>query len=281
MNINIRNTTGMNQVHNQRVGQAQQRNNERLATGRRINRAADDAAGLAVSEGILNQIRGLDQALQNTRDGANLLRTADGAMNEMGEMLGRARELTVQVANGTMSQTARNAIYAEVSQIMDEINQVAARTEFNGQNLLDNPDGVELQVGANAGQRVEAAVGAVNLDTMGLTGFSDMFQSAASSGVGVGGAALSAMISRIDEAADFLASARAEMGAMENRLGHTGNNLSTASVNANRSNSQIRDADMARESMERARNQVLQRANQNMQAQSNQMHSRMAQRLLG
>jgi len=278
MNNNVSALNANRQIN--RVGNAQQRNNERLSTGRQINRASDNAAGLAISEVLLNQINGLDQALRNTQDGVSLLRTADGAVGSMGDILGRARELTVQAGNDTLTNSQRNAIYSEISQILDEVNSISRNTQFNTRNILQEDGGIGLQIGANAGQRLNAVVGAINLDTMGLTNFADLFGNAAGENVPVGGNILSSLISELDAATQVVNDVRAGIGAAENRLEHTASNLSNTSNNLSAANSRIRDTDMARAAIEMHQQNVLQEASMAMLAHAN-INQRAHLRLLG
>ena len=288
MNVNMNHNNTNNNIRsmqanrNMQVQQTQrQRADERLASGRQINRAADDAAGLAIAERIENLIRGLDQAFNNVADGRNMLDTADGALGSMGDLLGRARELTVQAANDTLPSSVRHMMQAEISQVLSEIDSIAGNTQFNTQNLLDGSvQNLGLQVGANAGQRLESAIGAMDLDGLQLSNFSDMFRDAADQNITLGGATLSSMISSIDQAASFVSNQRANIGATSNRLDHISNNLSSSSVNQAAANSQIRDADMALEMMRRTQANVLGQASLAMSAQAN-MAQGVALRLLG
>lgn len=275
INNSIRNTNQLNR--NERVAQ---RNRERLASGRQINRAADNAAGLAISEGLINQLMGLDQAIQNSLDGANMLRTADGALSGQSEVLGRVRELTIQSANDTLSSEQRGMISREIDQLLGEVDRLSTDTQFNGQGLIDGSQtDRRLQVGANAGQRLSAYVGAVNVDTMGLSHFRQMFSDAAATGVPVAGRALSDMIDRVDTALETLSTARAGIGALENRLEHTLNSNREASINTAAANSRIRDTDMARATMDHTRDQLLGQVDVAMRLHS-QVHMRSGMRLL-
>lgn len=278
----ITNTIGLNasrQLH--QISNNQNRASERLASGRRINRAADDAAGLAISERLLNQIAGLNQALRNTGDAVSLVRTAEGAMGGISDILARARELTVQAASDTLTQSARGAIYSEISQILSEVDNIARRTEFNTMPLLDQNREFGFQTGANAGQRLEAMINSMNLDNLGLSNFAQVFGDAAQSGVPAGGLILSGLLDTLDGAIGAVSGARAHIGAVENRLNHTANNLANASVNAAAANSRIRDADMALEMINLNRNNVLQQAALSMVVASTNMQRNHVARLLG
>ena len=250
------------------VNSAQNRASERMASGRQINRAADNAAGMAISETLLNQIRGLDQAINNSRDGISLVRTAEGAMGDIGDMLGRVRELTLQASNGILTNEQRGIIHTEVSQLLNEIDRTARNTEFNQRPVLEDGD-VNLQTGPNAGQLLDMTLRGMDLDNLGLSGYSSIFESAAQGSVAPGTAVLSGLVNEVDDALSMVNAARAELGAVENRLGHTVNSLSNTSVNTAEANSRIRDADMARESLDLHRNNVLQQASLTMMAQAN------------
>jgi flagellin len=239
-----------------------------MASGRQINRAADNAAGLAIAEIMQNQIRGLDQALRNTRDASSLISTAEGAMGEISEVLGRVRELTVQASNDTLSREARGAINAEISQLLQEVDQISQNTEFNTQQVLQGAE-YGFQTGANAGQRMEAVLGTMDLAHLGLSNYGDLFADASVQNINVGGTILSGLLNNIDGAVGAVSTARAELGAIENRLEHTANNLSNSSVNAAQARSRIMDTDMARAAMDRNRGGFLQQANISMMAQAN------------
>jgi flagellin len=238
---------------------------EKLSSGYRINRAGDDAAGLAISEKMRGQIRGLNQASRNSQDGISLIQTAEGALNETHAILQRMRELAVQAANDTYVAEDRDSIGAEVTQLEAEIDRIATQTEFNEKTLLDGSQTtIALQVGANDGQLVAFDI-------------SDMQASALSvSSVGSSIAAdstatdLSAHIDTINDALSTVSAERAKLGAVQNRLEHTIKNLDTSSENLLASESRIRDVDMAKEMMNFTKNNILQQAAQSMLAQANQ-----------
>jgi flagellin len=255
----------------QAVGNRQNQAQQRLASGQRINRAADDAAGLAISERIHNLIRGLDQAFRNSADGVSMVQVAEGALGSVNDMLGRARELTVQAANDTLTSQQRSIIQAEVSQILQEVDTVARNTNFNTQTLLDGDPNHQfgLQTGANAGQRLDVLINSMNLNGLELDNYAGLFEVAAASSIPLGGRALSGMLDNIDRAANFVTEQRANLGAVQNRLEHTMNNLQTASINQSAANSRIRDTDMARESMNLAVANILQNASIAMQVHNN------------
>ncbi|HHY95049.1 MAG TPA: flagellin FliC [Firmicutes bacterium] len=235
---------------------------ERLSSGLRINRASDDAAGLAISEKILGQVNGLNQATRNAQDAISLVQTAEGALQETHSILQRMRELAVQAANDTLTQDDRNAIKSEIDNLLKEVTRIANDTEFNTMKLLDGQTvataGLSFQVGANAGQVIAltiagASAGALAIEGIGVTD----------------AAAASAAIASLDTAINAVSTARANLGAMQNRLEHTIANLGVASENLQAANSRIRDVDMAAEMMTYTKLQILQQAGTAMLAQAN------------
>jgi flagellin len=226
---------------------------ERLSSGYRINRAADDAAGLAISEKLRGQIRGLSQAQRNAQDAVSLVQTAEGSLNEVHSMLQRVRELAVQFQNGTLSTSDKAAITAEAAQLQSEIERIGAGADFNGIKLLDGTGGtISFQVGANDGD-------VISVDTATLT---DKIGT-----IDINGANA---ISAIDAAISNVSAMRGSFGAVQNRLEHTLNNLATYQENLMASESRIRDVDMASEMVEFSKNNILQQAGTSMLAQANQ-----------
>jgi len=235
---------------------------EKLSSGYRINRAADDAAGLAISEKMRSQIGGVSQAQRNSQDGVSLVQTAEGALNEVTSMLQRVRDLKVQFANGTLSADDKDAIATEIGQLATEIKDIAGQTKFNGIGLLDGGT-VSFQVGAATGE------------TVATTGFNLSGTGGASAIVAVSGATASAAVSslsldNIDNAIKAVSTARAGFGAVQNRLEHRLNNLATYQENLVASESRIRDVDMASEMVKFTKLQILQQAGTSMLAQANQ-----------
>jgi flagellin len=229
------------------------RSMERLSSGYRINRAADDAAGLAISEKLRGQIRGLSQAQRNAQDGVSLVQTAEGSLNEVHSMLQRVRELAVQFQNGTLSTSDKAAITAEAAQLQSEIDRIGNSADFNGIKLLDGTGGtISFQVGANDGD-------VISVDTATL---SDKIGTIDVDGTDA--------ISAIDAAIENVSTLRGKFGAVQNRLEHTLNNLATYQENLTASESRIRDVDMASEMVEFSKNQILQQAGTSMLAQANQ-----------
>jgi len=235
---------------------------ERLSSGYRINRAADDAAGLAISEKLRAQIGGLDQAQRNAQDAISLVQTAEGAMSEVHSMLQRVRDLAVQYNNGTLSASDKAAITAEVAQLCAEIDRIGSQTKFNQIALLTGSGSISFQVGAEDGQTLN--VNAVQLfgdTTAGITGSIDV------SVFNFTGSSVS--ISAIDTAIDNVSAARSTFGSVQNRLDHTLNNLASYQENLTASESRIKDVDMASEMVEFTKLQILQQAGTSMLAQAN------------
>ncbi len=233
---------------------------EKLSSGYRVNRAADDAAGLAISEKMRRQIRGLTQASRNSQDGISMVQTAEGALNEVHDMLQRLNELAVQSANGTLvSSQDRSYIQLEVSQLIQEIDDVANNTKFNGISLLNVSTTVTLQVGTEASHTM-----VISLQKMTAAGLSvNALKMSTQSG------AVSA-ISKIKSAINTLNKLRAKLGAYQNRLEHKIANLDNVVENTTAAESRIRDTDMATEMVKYSNANILQQAGQSMLAQSNQ-----------
>jgi len=239
---------------------AQSKSMEKLSSGQRINRAGDDAAGLAISEKMRGQIRGLDQASRNSQDGISLIQTAEGALNETHAILQRMRELAVQGGNDTNTTDDRAQIKTEIDQLTKEIDRIADTTEFNTQNLLKGSFSATLQVGANDGQTINFSISAMGAGGLGISGT-----------ISVGtNAEAGASISALDKAIKTVSTQRSNLGALQNRLEHTINNLDTSSENLTAAESRVRDVDMAKEMMTQTKNSILAQAAQSMLAQANQ-----------
>lgn len=251
---------------------------EKLSSGLRINSASDDAAGLAISEKMRSQIRGLNQASQNAQDGISLIQTAEGALNETQSILQRMRELTVQAGNlGTNEPEDLKAISDEFEQLTKEIDKISERTEFNGKTLLDgsfstSASALTFQVGANDTQQLTLSIG--DMDSTALTVESITISTFATA------ASVDAALTAIDKAIETVSSQRSQLGATQNRLDHTIKNLDNSSENLTAAESRIRDVDMAAEMMEMTKNNILQQAANAMLAQANQMPQSVLQ-LLG
>lgn len=239
-----------------------QKSTEKLSSGYKINRAADDAAGLSISEKMRNQIRGLNKASDNAQDGISLVQTAEGALNEVHSMLQRMSELAVQASNDTNQTVDRTALQSEVAQLQTEIQRVADTTQFNKQNIL-NGDFTKknIQVGANSGELIDIDITDVK------TTVSDAL--AAGTKVDSFTAAQTA-IDNIQKSITALSTQRSTLGAIQNRLEHTTANLDNISENTQAAESRIRDTDMAEEMVTYSKNNILQQAGQSMLAQANQ-----------
>jgi flagellin len=232
---------------------------EKLSSGYKINRAADDAAGLSISEKMRSQIRGLNKASDNAQDGVSLVQTAEGALNEAHSILQRMNELATQAANDTNTTIDRDAIKAEIQQLTSEIDRIQSTTQFNTMNLLDGSfTGKNLQVGSLCGQSIKISISNMNASSLGITGLSVSSFSTA-------GAAMS----KIQHAIDQVSTQRSALGAIQNRLEHTINNLDTTSENTQSAESRIRDTDMASEMVQYSATSIIQQAGQSMLAQAN------------
>ncbi|MEB3188453.1 MAG: flagellin [bacterium] len=233
---------------------------ERLSSGLRINRSADDAAGLAISERMGTQIRGLEVASRNAMDGISMVQTADGALGEASTLILRMRELAVQAASDSQTMQDRQAIQREIDQLILEVDRIAQTTEFNRTNLLDGSRSVlTLQIGANEKQFVEVALHTASAAALVLTSLPVTDSVIASTSV-----------ARIDAALERVLDQRASMGAMLNRLDLVMNNLTTQSEKLTASRSRIRDLDMATEVVELSRSQILNQTSVSMLSQANQ-----------
>jgi flagellin len=260
MSLRIQNNVEAFNAHRQLVGTSDKLSKamERLASGYRINRAADDSAGLAISEKLRAQIGGLMQSQRNVQDAVSLVQTAEGAMQEVHAMLSRVRDLAVQFNNGTLSAADKSAITAEVAQLCNEISRISTQTKFNGISLLTGTATITFQVGADDGQTL--TLSAANLFGSGASYEID------SSIFGFSGTTL---LASIDAAIANVASSRANFGSVQNRLEHTLTNLASYEENLQSSESRIRDVDMAAEMVNFTKLQILQQAGTSMLAQAN------------
>ena len=244
---------------------AQAKSTEKLSSGYKINRAADDAAGLSISEKMRSQIRGLNKASSNAQDGVSLVQTAEGALNETHSILQRMNELATQAANGTNTSVDRSAIRAELDQLTSEINRIQSTTQFNTMNLLDGTFSgttkqMKLQVGALSGQSINFSIANMCATKIGLTTTLSVstFTKAGS------------YMKAVQDAIEVVSKQRSAMGAIQNRLEHTIANLDTTSENTQSAESRIRDTDMASEMVTYSKNNILAQAGQSMLAQANQ-----------
>ncbi|HEY8889405.1 MAG TPA: flagellin [Clostridium sp.] len=244
---------------------------QKLSSGLRINNAADDAAGLAISEKMRGQIRGLDQGSRNAQDGISLIQTAEGALNETTSILQRMRELSVQSATATNTTADRAAISTEFTQMKSEITRIGTQTEFNTKKLLSgafSATALDFQIGANANQKISLSIKNMTATGLLLTGASVLSAGGAQSATAL-----------LDTALAKVSTERANLGSVQNRLEHTINNLNTSSENLQTSESRIRDVDMAKEMSEFSKNNILSQAAQAMLAQANQQPQQILQLL--
>ena len=240
---------------------SQAKSTEKLSSGYKVNRAADDAAGLAISEKMRRQVRGLTQAAANAQDGVSMVQTAEGALNEVHDMLQRINELAVKGENGTLTSSDRSYINAEVKQLMSEIDRVASTTTFNERNLLTGScSNVSLQVGAEASQHITLKITSMKCSALGLSG----------SVTGASGTSAAKLNKSCKKAIAALNKQRSDLGSVQNRLEHTINNLNNIVENTTSAESAIRDTDMATEMVRYANNNILAQAGQAMLAQANQ-----------
>ncbi|MDM5297584.1 flagellin Hag [Bacillus pumilus] len=258
---------------------ASQKNMEKLSSGLRINRAGDDAAGLAISEKMRGQIRGLEMASKNAQDGISLIQTAEGALTETHAILQRMRELTVQAGNtGTQQTEDLDAIQEEVTALIAEIDGIGDRTQFNGKQLLDGSEtaGFTFQIGANGGQTIDVTIASMKAGDIGTN-----------AGLQVSGLTLNnfgtndfdTQLAAVDDAINAVSKQRSALGAVQNRLEHTINNLGASGENLTAAESRIRDVDMAKEMSEFTKNNILSQASQAMLAQANQQPQNVLQLL--
>lgn len=240
---------------------------EKLSSGYRVNRAADDAAGLSISEKMRGQIRGLNQASTNAQDGQSLIQTAEGALGEIHSVIQRMRELVVQASNDTNVSADRTAIGLELQALSSEIDRIASQTEFNTMKLLSGGfSNKVLQVGANATQTIKFSISAMSSAKLGVTvaAIADEVK-----GKTVG-SAISPLISTVNKALSLVSQQRSKLGALQNRLDHTIANADNMAENLQSSESKIRDVDMAKEMVTYSAKSILQQAGQSMLAQANQ-----------
>ena len=263
INNNISSLTATNAI--KRAESSLNSSIEKLSSGLRINKAADDAAGLAVSEKMRSQIRGLDMAKRNIQDGISLVQTAEGAMDEIHNMLQRLRELAVQSANGIYTDTDKDNIQAEADELIAQIDEIANNSNFNGVNLLDGQADIDIQVGVNSGDKI--TITAVNVTTAEL-------------GIDTLDIDDAATLGTLDDAIDKVSTERATLGATQNRLEHTLANVTNTHENLTASESRIRDVDMATEMSNYSAKNVLLQAGISVAAQANQKTS-MVTKLLG
>ena len=257
------NLTAMNANRQLGITTGQQaKSSEKLSSGYKINRAADDAAGLTISEKMRSQIRGLNKASDNAQDGISLIQTAEGALNEAHSVLQRMNELATQAANDTNTSSDRTAIQKEINALTSELDRIASTTQFNTQNLLDGTfSGKKLQVGALENQKISIKITTMNAKGIGITAANNMVTTFTKAG--------SAM-TVFQHAISKVSTMRSDLGALQNRLEHTVANLDNVAENTQTAESRIRDTDMAEEMVEYSKNNILAQAGQSMLAQANQ-----------
>jgi len=246
-------------------------NIEKLSSGMRINKGGDDASGLAVSEKLRSQIRGLNQADRNIQNGVSFIQTAEGYLNETQDILHRLRELSVQSANGVYTSEDRMQIQVEVSQLVDEVNRIASHAQFNGMNMLtgnfsrDSETIMQFQVGANMDQSERVYIGTMTAQALGIQG-----AQGSSETINISTPEDSNMaIGMVDSALKVVSQQRADLGAYQNRFEMASKGVSIAAENLQAAESRIRDVDMASEMVDYTKNQILVQANTAMLAQAN------------
>ena len=289
------NVSSLNAMRNLTLNQsAQAKSVERLSSGLRINRAADDAAGLAISEGLKNQVSGLQVAGRNAQDGISLVQTAEGALTEVHNILNRVRDLSVQAANDTNNTESRAAIQKEITGLGEELGRIANSTNFNGIQLLDNTHGapadgvtasLKIQVGADGGAD-KTANNEITINLANVSAVATAVQAIDITGTEAdpltsveSQAAASAAIETLDEQITSVSTARADLGATQNRLESTARSIAVSVENLSSANSRIRDTDMAQEMGNFTKSQILSQAATAMLAQANQMNSGVMQLL--
>lgn len=253
------NIPAINSYRNLGVNQtALNKNLEKLSSGYRINRAGDDAAGLAISESMRSQIAGLNQAVRNANDGIGLIQTAEGALTEVHSMLNRMKTLATEGANGTYTTTARKNMKAEIDELNAEINRIAKNTEFNGQKPLNSTEKLTFQIGATAAEKLAMTLQKMDATSIGVN-------TVAVDNVANANKSMTAINNAIDKVSEY----RAQLGAYQNRLEHTVNNLQVTSENITAAESRIRDTDMADEITAYTKNNILLQSAQAMLSQAN------------
>jgi flagellin len=240
--------------------QAMQTAMQRLSSGLRINSAKDDAAGQAIANRMTAQIKGMTQAIRNTYDGISMVQTAEGSLNQINDNLQRIRELSVQAANGTNSSSDLASIQAEIDQRLEEIERIAGQSNFNGIGLFNASKSLNIQVGANDGNSIAVRLDAMDVQALGLEGFSVLDDGSATEGP----------LAAMDEAIKRVDRQRSYLGAVQNRFESVVDGLNNNIVNLSASRSRIQDADYAQEVSNLIRAQILQQAGIAILAQANQ-----------
>ena len=241
---------------------------EKLSTGLRITKAGDDAAGLAVSEKMRAQIRGMEQAERNVQDGISMVQTAEGALEEAGNIVQRMRELGIQAGNDTLSDDDRTKVKAELTQLQDEMSKIATETKFNGKQLLNTVGTFTIQAGANSETRT---IKTANLSSIATS--LNLTSSISSSSDALN------FVAKVETALTSITAARSDLGAMQNRLEYTANNLTTSTENLTAAESRIRDVDVAKEMVTLSKLNILNQASQAMVSQAKQQPESVSQLL--
>lgn len=241
---------------------------EKLSTGLRITKAGDDAAGLAVSEKMRAQIRGMEQAERNVQDGISMVQTAEGALEEAGNIAQRMRELGIQAGNDTLSDEDRSKVKAELTQLQDEMSKIATETKFNGKELLNKVGTFTIQAGANSETRTVKTA-----DLSSIASKLNLTTSIATS------SDAQSFVTKVDDALKAINAARSDLGAMQNRLEYTANNLTTSTENLTAAESRIRDVDVAKEMVTLSKLNILNQASQAMVSQAKQQPESVSQLL--
>jgi flagellin len=267
------NIAAMNSYRNlQSTDKAQNSSLEKLSSGLRINKAADDAAGLSISEGLRSQIGGLKVAVRNAQDGVNVAQTADGALNESTAILQRMRDLAVQASNGgAQDTTSQGAADKEFAELGKELDDISSKTAFGSTKLLDGNYSTNFQVGANNGDQLAVAINSGTAGSgFGSVGLGLSSEKLSGATVGAGVTAAQSALTKIDAAIKTVSDSRSQLGATQNRLEHKINNLNVTVENVTASESAIRDTDMAEEMTKFTRSQILSQAGTSMLSQANQ-----------
>ncbi|MCL2610207.1 MAG: hypothetical protein FWE02_00845 [Defluviitaleaceae bacterium] len=275
--------TNMMGINTQRQGtstnNALREARESLSSGSRINSAADNTADVALSAVLESQIRGLAASSRNINAGNSMVRTAEAAIDQTGELLNRTRELTVQAANDTLSTENRNAIYRELSHTLTELDRVSETAQFNTRNLLDGSGNLFFQVGANSEQQINAVIREISTESLELDNYAELFYNASNDSTNLGGPAISSLINRIDSGLSQVGEARTNLGAIESRLNFANENINIVRENLTSAHSRLQDADTAFEALRAMQEILLEEAQTTMLAQANQ-HQGAVMRLL-
>lgn len=249
MSTNSLSQTSKNQIQLYTLSRIQNPIKEQVFEGNKTSSASNNQTSIKISVNKQNQIRGLEKSLKNTNNGVTLLRTAEGAMEQISELLSSTRELALKSSNDNLTNTDRGAIYSEISQLLNEVHNIAKNTEFNYDHNLEDHTTLSLQSGASADQRLNSILSSINLDTLGLSNYADIFKDATKNNVKLGGAVLSGFADNLDSANKAISTNHAELGTLKQRLTNTANDVSNSSNNLNATNSSIPDANIAQQSI--------------------------------